>query len=78
MKGVNRKGIQQSVDVYRGLSSGISHRVLHCTTKGIAGTLQTLKNESPKREKSGKPAFPSVFPDEVLDFFHYEFVFPVS
>ena len=54
--------------------------IASCTAqrKGIAGTLQTLKNESPKREKSGEPAFPSVFPDEVLDFFHYEFVFPVS
>ena len=47
--------------------------------KGIASTLRkTLKNESPKREKSGEPAFPSVFHDEVLDFFHYKFVFPVS
>ena len=34
MIGVNRKGIQQSVDVCHGLSSGILHRVLHCTTKG--------------------------------------------
>ena len=54
--------------------------VASCTAqqKGIAGTPQTLRNESPKREKSGEPAFTSVFPDEVLDFFHYKFVFPVS
>ena len=78
MKGVNRKGIQQSVDVCRGLSSGISHRVLHCTTKGNCWHTSNVEKWESEREKSGEPAFPSVFPDEVLDFFHYEFVFPVS
>ena len=47
----NRKCLQGSVDVHRGLSSGISickfslHCVLHCTTKGIPVTFsKTSRN----------------------------------